>query len=85
MLKSKSKLLTMALGMIILLPCILAAAEGDVDGSGKIDLRDVITAIKVCAGMTPDGVNLESDVNGDKKIGLEEAVYDLNAVAGEMP
>jgi len=36
-LKSKSKLLTTALGIIILcLPCILAAAEGDTDGSGKI-------------------------------------------------
>jgi len=86
MLKSKSKLLTMALGMIILLPCILAAAEGDVDGSGKIDLKDVIAAIQVCAGMTPtSAIHGENNAEGDGKIGLADAIFALQVASGIRP
>lgn len=81
MLKSKLKLLTTALGIIILcLPCILAAAEGDVDGSGKIDLRDVITAIKVCAGMNPS--DLKPGITEANKITLADAIFASQVVSG---
>jgi len=80
MLKSKSKLLTMALGMIILLPCILAAAEGDVDGSGKIDLKDVIAAIQVCAGITP--TDLKPGITEANKITLADAIFASQVLSG---
>jgi len=58
-----------------------AAVPGDVDGSGSVDLRDVIVAIQVCAGMNPTGVDSEADVNGNEKIGLAEAVFGSQVLA----
>ncbi len=57
------------------------AIPGDADGSGTVDLQDVITAIQVCAGMNPADVDSEADVNNDGKIGLEEAVFVLAQIA----
>jgi len=70
--------------------------RGDVNRDGNIDLKDVILAVQITVGavITPPVIRSDNseaeitvcaDINGDKKIGLEEAVYDLNAVAGEMP
>ncbi len=50
------------------------AVPGDMNGSGNVDLHDVILAIQVCAGMNPAGTDAGADVNGDGKIGLQEAV-----------
>ncbi|MEA3432572.1 MAG: peptidoglycan DD-metalloendopeptidase family protein, partial [candidate division WOR-3 bacterium] len=56
---------------------------GDVDDSGTVDLSDAIMAIQVCAGITPAAtVYKEADANLDHKIGLEEAVYILQKIAG---
>ena len=60
-----------------------AAVPGDVDGSGSVDLRDVILAIQVCAGMEAAGVDSEADVNEDDKIGLAEAVFALSQLAAK--
>ncbi len=56
------------------------AVPGDADGSGTVDLQDVITAIQVCAGMTPTSVHKENSVN-DGNIGLAEAITALQTVA----
>jgi len=56
---------------------------GNVNGDDKIDLTDAILALKVLAGISvSQTVNLNADVNGDKKIGNEEVVYILQKVAG---
>jgi len=41
------------------------------------DLSDVILVLKVIAGMNPSSDYADADINGDGKIGLEEAVYIL--------
>ncbi len=45
-------------------------------------LRDIILALKVVAGFNPSGISPDTDVNGDGKTGLEEAVYALQVASG---
>jgi len=59
------------------------AMPGDVDGSGTIDLRDVIVALQILGRTIPaTTVRADSDVNGDGKVGLSEALYVLNGISG---
>jgi len=45
----------------------------DVDGNGNVDLKDAILVLKILTGLADeDYVNLEADVNQDKKIGMAE-------------
>ncbi len=67
-------------GLLFVCSNAFGAIPGDVDGSGSTDLKDVIIALQVCSGFTPD-VDTDADVNGDGRIGLEEAVYALKAAA----
>ncbi len=60
------------------------AGTGDVDNQDGIDLRDVIMAIQVCAGMDTPGISPEADADGDGKIGLADAVFALQVAAGKM-
>ncbi len=70
-------------GIFLLLSATGAFAEkGNVDGQGGVDLKDCITALQVCAGMSPANVDVSGDVNGDQKIGSAEAVYALQTVSG---
>jgi parallel beta-helix repeat protein len=56
---------------------------GDIDYSENIDLRDAILALQVCIGIAPNSaIHKEADVNGDNKIGIAEAIYALQVVAG---
>jgi len=48
----------------------------------ELTLYDVVAALKVAAGMNSDTVSLNADVNGDARIGLEEAIRALQIVAG---
>jgi formylglycine-generating enzyme required for sulfatase activity/C1A family cysteine protease len=61
-----------------------AVMKGDIDNSGGIDLRDVVLAIQVCAGMTAAGVKTEADVNADGKIGLADTLFAAQFAAGKM-
>ncbi|MGE0087310.1 MAG: DUF1566 domain-containing protein [Desulfococcaceae bacterium] len=61
-------------------PCF--GEVGNVDGAGGIDLKDAVMALQVTAGMTPDGIFKDADVNGDFRIGPEEAVFCLQAASG---
>ncbi len=66
----------------------LPAFRGDISGDGKIDLADAILAIGIPAGVISEAMVYKSgDVNGNGKIGTEEAVYDLQGIARirEMP
>jgi len=55
--------------------------DGDVDNSGTVGLDDAILALKVCTQSPLSQTAFkEADVNGDKRIGLEEVVYILRAI-----
>ena len=57
-------------------------AAGDVDDSGDLDLRDAILSLQIISKMSlTESVHKGADVNGDKRIGLEETVYILQKVA----
>ncbi len=47
----------------------------DVNGDGKFDLADAVTALRVVAGQTPSNVSAVADVNNDGRIGIEEVLY----------
>jgi hypothetical protein len=58
--------------------------EGDVDGSGVVDLNDLLMTLQVISGETPGSdVYKGCDINGDGKIGREEAIYILQKIAEE--
>jgi len=72
-------------------PTVVLRQEGtvaDIDDSGRVDLKDVISALKVLAGVNvtdemvrTDYIASGADVNGDNRIGLEEVLYALRATS----
>ena len=59
---------------------------GDCNGDGWVDLADGILALKILTGDRPvelraDYPQAGADVNGDKRIGLEEFIYILKRLA----
>jgi len=57
---------------------------GDINDDGLVNLEDAIMAIQIVAGITPSqSVHHCADVNGDRRIGLAEAIYILQKVTGE--
>lgn len=56
---------------------------GDIDGSGFVDLADLIKSLQLIAGIPIDGMlKKEADVNYDGKIGLAEVIFDLKTISG---
>jgi len=79
--KMKQFVLILICMLLLGLPC-LGATPGDVNHADGVDLKDVIQALRVTAGIPlPTDIFTDADVNGDKKIGLEEAIYGLQVVA----
>lgn len=56
--------------------------RGDVDGNGEIEMRDAILAFQVVCNFPNLNIEKKSDVNEDRKIGLEEVIYILQEVSG---
>lgn len=54
---------------------------GDIDLSGEIDLSDIIIGLQALSGLNPTNMSSFSDINGDKKIGMEEILYDLKYIS----
>ncbi|QTA85719.1 Peptidase, C1A family [Desulfonema magnum] len=63
--------------LILCFPHSIGASDGDVNGSGNTDLSDVVTALQICAGM-----NLDASPESGEKIGLKDAIFALQVVAG---
>ncbi len=56
---------------------------GDVNYDGQVNLTDAVLALQVNTGISPQQiVYKEADVNGDGKIGPQEAVYIMQKLAG---
>jgi len=53
---------------------------GDVDGSGAVDLTDVILILQTVAGISVT-VDVNEEINDDGKIGLADAAYVLQSIA----
>ncbi|MEI7671337.1 MAG: fibronectin type III domain-containing protein, partial [Deltaproteobacteria bacterium] len=54
---------------------------GDINHDRLITLADVILSLKVLSKL-PNTASSTDDVSGDKKIGLSEAIYDLQIISG---
>ena len=56
---------------------------GDIDRDGTVDLADVIMALRVSSNIPlSKPVSMQADVDGDHHIGMAEAIYDLQVLAG---
>lgn len=61
---------------------LLLVIVGDVNGDGVMNLEDVISALQVVTGQTPDSIVKEADADGDGKIGVGEAIMILHKLSG---
>lgn len=52
---------------------------GDLNDDNKIDLSDLVMCLKIISGMEV-ATNIQADVDGDHKIGVEESVYILHYI-----
>jgi hypothetical protein len=58
-------------------------AKGDINYDGVIDLRDLILTLQVMSELQPsEPIYKDADVNGNRTIGLEEAIFILQEVSG---
>ena len=62
---------------------VITQLKGDINGDAAIDLTDAILALQIITGVV-QGQNIDnaSDVDGNNKIGMEEAVYILENISG---
>lgn len=51
----------------------------------SIDLSDVIMALQIVSGIDVGEINMAADVNGDGRIGIQEAVYFLKRIILSVP
>ena len=58
-----------------------AVTTGDVNGDGKIDVIDVISALKTISNSQSACALGGSDISGDDKVGLEEAIHALQVTS----
>ncbi len=56
--------------------------KGDVNHSENIDLEDMIVTLKILSNIPVESVFTGADANGDGVIGMEEAVYIMQILAG---
>ena len=56
--------------------------KGGINADVSVDLADAILALKVSVGISGGDIYPDRDVNGDGKIGIEEALYILQKVSG---
>lgn len=59
----------------------VAVVKGDVDNDRTVDLSDAIISLKVISRIETPTVCKWADINGDFRIGIEEAMYALRCVA----
>ena len=58
------------------------AESGDIDGSGELDLQDVIGILEIVQGYeTPTLLQLKADPNGDNRLTVEDALRVLRTLA----
>jgi len=68
------------LSFLVFSESAVQSSVGDVNSDSSIDLKDVIQALQISAGLFPlpnQPIDITADVNGDGKIGIEEAIYAL--------
>lgn len=69
---------------LLLAASALSAAPGDIDAQNGVTIKDAVLALQICAGMAATG-DPAADVDGDGRIGLEEALFVLRSVSKTKP
>ncbi|OQW99289.1 MAG: hypothetical protein BWK80_63205 [Desulfobacteraceae bacterium IS3] len=57
-----------------------APIPGDVNGDREVNLKDAVLVLKILTGESPSGIQKESALNQDQKIGLPELIYILRRI-----
>ncbi|KPA09564.1 conserved hypothetical protein, secreted, partial [Candidatus Magnetomorum sp. HK-1] len=71
---------TLLILLILAFADCFAAVKGDIDGSGFIDLKDVIVTLKANIGVD-SVIDKTGDINDDQQIGTAEAIFILKLIA----
>ena len=60
----------------------IALPGGDLNKDMKVDIRDLILVLQILAKVEPQPILPEiADINGDTRIGLQEAIYILKFIS----
>jgi hypothetical protein len=57
-----------------------APIPGDVNGDREVNLKDAVLVLQILTGESPSGIQKESALNQDQKIGLPELIYILRRI-----
>jgi len=69
--------------MVVAKNAELPDEDGDANGNGVVDLTDLVLILQLLSGIDPQQpISLSADVDIDTKIGLAEAIYVMQKVAG---
>lgn len=63
-------------------PNSFSVASGDINGDKSIDIRDLILSLKCLTNVVDETITIDSDVNDDEKISMEEAIFILQYASG---
>ena len=61
--------------------------RADLNRDGYVDTKDAILALQILSNMSPSAIRPDyaishADVNGDARVGLQEAIYILQKASG---
>jgi len=59
---------------------IISVIPGDADNSGAVDLGDAVRSLQMMTAAESKALCSGADVNGDRRIGMEEVVFILNKI-----
>ncbi|MEZ4528994.1 MAG: cohesin domain-containing protein [Desulfobacterales bacterium] len=59
------------------IPSKFMPLQADIDGDGSISLKDSITGLQILSGLAPQHVQLLSDTDNDRCIGMSELLFVL--------
>ena len=68
---------------LVLAPQGTAILRGDTNGDGTTTLADGILSLQVVSGNQANTLNLNGDIDGNGKIGLEEVLFVLQTLSDQ--
>ncbi len=54
---------------------------GDINDDQVLNLKDVITGMQILVNIPTSNISIKGDIDNDKRVGLQEIIYDLKKIS----